>query len=137
MENHEILVVDDDRISLKILAEHLEDLGYKTTSAMSGDEAWEILQQNPKRFSVIVLDRMMEGMDGLALLKQIKASEIFNQIPVVIQTGEAEAEDYISAIRAGAFDFIYKPIEQKLLMFVIKNAINKTFIEKQTSFEDV
>lgn len=137
MENHEILIVDDDRISLTILAEHLEDLGYSITSAMSGDEAWEILQKNPQRYSVIVLDRMMEGMDGLALLKRIKESETFNQVPVVIQTGEAEAEDYISAIRAGAFDFIYKPIEQKLLMFVIKNAINKTFIEKQTSFEDV
>lgn len=131
-----ILAVDDGPISLKILTEHLESLGYSVEAVSSGKIAWELLQRYPEKYAVVIVDRMMEGIDGMQLLRYIKSTAALKNIPVIIQTGEADAEDFIAAVKAGVFDFIYKPLEQKLLMYVIKNAINKDLLDKQTSFKD-
>jgi DNA-binding NtrC family response regulator len=67
----------------------------------------------------------MIGVDGMMLLDRIKTAPHLEKIPVIMQTGEAEFEEHVNAVRAGVFDFIYKPVSEELLLFVVGNAINE------------
>jgi len=119
-----VLIVDDDAISIRILVDHLESNEYQTATAKSGEEAWEMLLANPKDYDVIIVDRLMENMGGLELTHKIKSREELAKIPVVIQTGQADPDEFIAALNAGAFDFVYKPVEQELLLYVVENALD-------------
>ena len=122
-KNRTILIVDDDVISIRIIEDHLQGNLYQTSSAKSGEDAWEMLSKSPIGYDVVIVDRLMEGMDGLELTRKIKADSQLANLPVIIQTGQADTEEFIAALNAGAFDFIYKPVEQELLLYVIENAL--------------
>lgn len=132
VQNPRILLIDDDPISLKILQEYCNNLGYQSDCSKSGNEAWELLISDPAKYQIVIVDRMMEGVDGLELLKRIKAHQDLQHIPVIMQTGEAEPEEHIAAVQAGVFDFIYKPVEEILLMYIIRNALSKDSLERQS-----
>lgn len=71
---HTLLLVDDEPFNLELMSEQLEDAGYKTVTADSGEAAWNVLQQEEHRFSAVLLDKMMPGMNGFELLRRIKQS---------------------------------------------------------------
>ena len=74
MSEVRVLIVDDEAINLEILTEYFADEpGFTLQTAENGEAAWEILQAPDNRFDVILLDRMMPGLDGIALLHRIKA----------------------------------------------------------------
>lgn len=118
-----ILVVDDDAISNKIIVTFLKEANYIVEEDSNANDAWKKLLQHPDDFSLILVDRMMFGVDGMTLLHRIKHNPQLKNIPVVMLTGEAEPEDHVAAIAEGACDFIYKPVENKLLLFVVENAL--------------
>jgi CheY-like chemotaxis protein len=125
---HEILVVDDDPISVAVLRNFLIEAGFKVASAENGQIAFQLLQEFPERFSVIVLDRMMPVLSGIDLLHKIYVIPDLRQIPIIMLTSHAERDDVGAAVIAGVFDFLFKPIDKELLLMVIKRALRTRVI---------
>jgi len=122
--------VDDDPVCVGVVEYHLQTAGYVTDSAFSGAAAWKILQQHPNDYGVIIMDRIMLGMDGLALLKKIKEDDRVRHIPVIMQTTHAQPDEFVDAVSSGVFDFIYKPVDRTLLLFMIHNAVEHAKAEE-------
>ena len=116
-----ILIVDDDPMSVDLLEQELEDLGYETVSANNGKEALQrIADEAP---DLILLDVMMPVMDGFRACRILKESEKTRLIPVVIMTALHEIENRIKGIEAGADDYLIKPVDNRALQARIRTAL--------------
>jgi diguanylate cyclase (GGDEF)-like protein len=100
-----ILIVDDDPSILKILSGLMSTFGYESETAESGFEAIEKLDRD--FFNIVLTDMVMDGMDGMELLKHIHSN--YPNIKVIITTGYDRTFSYTDVIRAGASDFLSKP----------------------------
>ncbi|MDH5572195.1 MAG: response regulator [Gammaproteobacteria bacterium] len=119
-----ILVVDDEPFNLDILVEYVDDLGYESRTALNGEEAWAILQEDADLFDVVLLDRMMPLMDGMELLIRIKADEALKHMPVIMQTAMADHDSVLEGLNAGAFYYLTKPYDYKHLVAIVNSAVN-------------
>lgn len=113
-----ILLVDDDELSLKILSQYLDEAQYPYVACRDGQLAWNILQQDPDKFFVVLSDRIMPNLHGLQLLAKMKKKGI--NIPLVLFSGVASKEERCEAIAQGTYDFFYKPISRELLLALLK-----------------
>ena len=121
-----VLVVDDEPLNLEIIAEHLEDVGYGLQLFASATDAWAHLQSPASpTYDVILLDRMMPGMDGMQLLRAIKAAPRFRQTPVVMQTAASSPEQVIEGIAAGAYYYLAKPYSGRELRAIVQAAVDE------------
>lgn len=100
-----LLIVDDDEIVLSGLAANLEEMGYRIRTALSGVDAMEAMASAPA--DLVLTDLVMEGMDGLDLLRRLR--ETHPAVPVIIITGHGTASSALDAVRHGAADYIQKP----------------------------
>lgn len=121
MTGARILVVDDEPMNLEIIAEYLDDSGYQLTSAASGEEAWAVLDRSDPPFDLLVLDRMMPGMDGLELLGLMRADSRFQTIPVILQTAAASPDQIREGLAAGAAYYLTKPFEPESLLTIVRS----------------
>jgi two-component system cell cycle response regulator len=113
-----ILVVDDNRITTKLLRRYLEANGFEAKEAYDGIECLEQVElQKP---DTIVLDVMMPRLDGYETVRKLKSQEHTKDIPVVIVTALNDVANQLKSIDAGADDFLSKPIEEKLLIAKVK-----------------
>jgi CheY-like chemotaxis protein len=119
-----VLVIDDNPLDRKLLLHHLTTHGYEVDLAEDGAEAWELLQSDPRRFQVLLLDRSMPRMSGLELLALIKQSSRLRMLPVILQTAAARREQMLEGIRAGAYYYLTKPFDVEMLLSVIATAAN-------------
>ena len=85
-DTNRILVVDDEAVNLLIIAEYLEDTGYQLINAEDGTQAWNILENSPESIDLVLLDRMMPGLNGLQVLTKMKEHPVLKHIPVILQT---------------------------------------------------
>lgn len=122
MKLKKILLIDDDPISLQVLINYLRN-HYEFATAADGLQAWEMLQAKPHDFAVVIADRIMPKLHGLQLLAKMQTHADLQKIPLILLTGEAEKAEQIAAIKAGIFDFLYKPINEQLLVSVLKRAL--------------
>lgn len=124
MENKQahILIVDDEELNLEIVSEYLSDL-YKISTAEDGVIAWEMLENAPDKFDVILLDRMMPNMNGMEVLEKIKQHPILQHCPVIFQTAKASVSDIAEGMNAGAYYYLTKPFEEEVLLSVTKTAV--------------
>ena len=125
-----ILIVDDEPINLDIICAHLENDNYELVKASNGQDAWSILESDPAQFDVIILDRMMPGMDGMELLVNIKETELLEHVPVVMQTAKAENQDIVDGLKAGAYYYLTKPYDGDVLKSIVGSAVNDRLHEK-------
>lgn len=102
-----ILIVEDNEEINTLLRRILSREGYQTQSAFSGSEALLLLRQ--QHFDLVLLDLMLPGLSGEALLDQIRAAE--RTMPVIVISAKTAMEDRVGVLRAGADDFIQKPFE--------------------------
>jgi sigma-B regulation protein RsbU (phosphoserine phosphatase) len=102
-----ILVVDDDLISRKVLAAQLRKLGYDVTEAKDGAEAWALLGQ--VNFSLVITDWMMPVMDGPELCRHIRTLRRDTYTYVILLTAIERRAGYVEGLDAGADDFVTKP----------------------------
>jgi diguanylate cyclase (GGDEF)-like protein len=125
-----VLLVDDSKPTLQALQFILENKGYEDIAcAYSGAEAFDLLDRSvPADGStpadVIVLDVDLPGMDGIEVCRRLKAEKRFQDIPVLIVTGNKELQTLESAFAAGACDFLGKPIEPLELLARMRSALN-------------
>lgn len=113
-----ILVVDDNRITTKLLRRYLEANGFDAKEAYDGIECLEQMEQQLP--DAIVLDVMMPRLDGYETVKRLKADDRMKSVPVVIVTALNDVANQLKSIEAGADDFLSKPIEEKLLIAKVK-----------------
>ena len=126
-----LLIVDDDDFYQSLTQELLEQSGYQVETAADGLMAWELLDRDPFRFDLILLDKQMPRMDGIALLKQLKADPRFKGIPVIMLTGANSQDDIIEGLAAGAYYYLTKPAAEDVLRLVIKNILNELKQQRQ------
>ncbi len=125
-----ILIVDDEPINLDIIRAHLENDHYDLVTATNGEQAWELLQARPGEFDVIILDRMMPGMDGMQVLSNIKEHDSMERIPVVMQTAKAESVEIVEGLKAGAYYYLTKPYDGDVLKTIVRSAVNDRLHDK-------
>lgn len=106
--NTQVLLVDDDAVVNELLALRFRKQGYKVVVAENGREALEKFQQSPP--DVMLLDIMMPGMDGLAVLSQLK-EKLKSDVPIVMLTAKNQTENAITSFEGGAHDYIRKPFD--------------------------
>jgi len=127
----EVLVVEDEPIGREILVENLTNAGYQVASATSGSEAWAMIAAAPERYDVLLLDRLMPDMDGIEILRRVKADPALRDKPVIMQTaltGNAEISD---GLHAGAYYYLTKPFGAETLLAIVGAAVRDrtTFAE--------
>jgi EAL domain-containing protein (putative c-di-GMP-specific phosphodiesterase class I) len=113
-----VLLVDDEKGLARALAKLLELAGYFVVTAYEGGEAVRLMASSA--FDVIVSDIRMPGMDGLSLLRAIRAKDL--DVPVVFLTGSPTLETAAQAMEYGAFRYLTKPIDQHKLVTVVEQA---------------
>ena len=116
------LVVDDFSTMRRIVKNLLHDLGYANVAeADDGKTALPMLQAEP--FDVLITDWNMPGMQGVELLRQVRADERLNKLPVLMLTAEAKREQIVEAAQAGVSGYVIKPFTAATL----KEKIDKIF----------
>jgi two-component system cell cycle response regulator len=123
-----ILIVDDDKAIKESVEEYLKLLNYEVKSAVNADEALEKLRDF--QVDVVLTDIMMQGMDGLALTRKIKAT---HDCDVMVMTGYSADYSYEEAIQAGASDFIFKPFRFEELDLRIKRVLREAEFTRERS----
>lgn len=118
-----ILAVDDDEANLEIIRENLAEADYRIVSASDGEQAWAMLRQDPDRYDVVLLDRMMPKMNGMALLTLMKADPSIKPIPVIMQTAAASLDEVNEGLNAGAYYYLTKPYDRQMLLAIVRAAI--------------
>lgn len=119
-----ILVVDDEPINLEIVSEYFDGSGYAPIMVESGEEAWALLQDPAQEpFDLVLLDRMMPGMDGMELLRLVKDDMRLRNLPVVMQTAASAPEQVREGLTAGAYYYLVKPYEQDSLLSIVRAAL--------------
>jgi CheY-like chemotaxis protein/anti-sigma regulatory factor (Ser/Thr protein kinase) len=119
-----LLIVDDEEFNLEIISEYLSESDYKISTAEDGQIAWEMLEQSPDTFDVILLDRMMPNMTGMEVLEKIKQHPVLKYCSVIFQTAKASLADIEEGMNAGAYYYLTKPFEEEVLLSIVKTAIN-------------
>ncbi len=120
-QRSKILIVDDEPFNVDYLEQELADLGYETVSAANGQEALEkVVTEHP---DLILLDVMMPVMDGFTVCRILKDHEETRLIPVVIMTALDAMADRVKGIKAGADDFLTKPVHEEELLARIETAL--------------
>lgn len=120
-----ILIVDDDDFICELNRELLATSGYQIETAEDGLAAWSLVETQPDLFDLIILDKNMPGLDGLSLLKKIKANAVAKDVPVIFLTGDNQQQEIIEGLAAGAYYYLTKPSEEAVLKQVVRNALDE------------
>jgi DNA-binding NtrC family response regulator len=117
-----VLIVDDDPAQRRILEETIKRLGFDTKAVQGGDQALQVLEgPDCSSISLVLLDLVMPGVDGMAVLDRVGTKP--GMPPIIVQTGQGSIDAAINAMRAGAADFIVKPASPERLDVSIKSAL--------------
>ena len=123
-----VLVVDDDPVQRRILEETIKRIGYAVALAENGDKALAALKADVSGdISLILLDLVMRGTDGMAVLSAMRS--LPRKYPTIVQTASGSIDAAIAAMRAGAVDFVVKPVSPERLEVSIKNALKIDALE--------
>ncbi len=117
-----VLLVDDAPVNLQVLADSLRAEGYELHMAEDGESAWELLDRDPA-FDLVLLDLMMPRLDGMDLLRRLKGDRRFRFLQVILQTADTAPERIAEGIQAGAFYYLTKPLNLKVLRSVVRAAL--------------
>jgi len=134
-----ILLAEDSDESRLSLSRFLERLGHEVTACANGEEAWQALQAKPQH--LVLSDIQMPGLSGFDLLKRVKDHPTFHEILVVLFTGYGDVRSAIEAMRAGAYDYLLKPINIEELALLLERTeeyltIRSEHADLSTRFEE-
>jgi DNA-binding NtrC family response regulator len=113
-----LLIVDDEKDFLDIMAERMKARGMAVSTATSAEDALEMVRT--ESYDAVIMDLMMPEMDGFKALKLFKETK--PKIPIILLTANLPEEKYIEAIKLGAMDVIEKPADLNLLTQKIEKA---------------
>jgi len=113
--SQQILIVDDEKKFRQLYADTLSEAGYTVETAASAEDAMNLVQK--KKPDMIVSDVRMQGMDGLALLSQVRQQ--YTEIPFLLVTAYSNVRDAVNALKLGAVDYLEKPIDLDELLIAV------------------
>jgi DNA-binding NtrC family response regulator len=117
-----VLVVDDDPVQRRLLEAMVQRFGYRPIVAEGGDSAVSLLTgPEATRIDAMVLDLVMPDLDGLGVLARMREAGL--NVPVIVQTAHGGIDNVVSAMRAGATDFVVKPANAERLQVSLRNAL--------------
>jgi len=123
-----ILIVDDDPVQRRLLEAMVTRFGYQTLVAEGGDAALALLTgADAGRIDGVILDLVMPDLDGLGMLAKMREHGL--RIPVIVQTAHGGIDNVVSAMRAGAADFVVKPASPERLQVSLRNALAQCALE--------
>ena len=131
-ERAKILIVDDDTMNRVVLSDLLCD-EYDIIEAKDGDEALEILEKQAKEITLVLLDMIMPGRDGLEVLKTMNEKGWIKGTPVVMISAETATPQVEKAFSLGVTDFIYRPFDQMVVQTRVRNTIKLYVKQMQLS----
>jgi DNA-binding response OmpR family regulator len=120
VNNGTVLVVDDEEIVREVVVRYLQREGYRTLEAGDGDEARRLIERDAP--SLVVLDLMLPGTDGLALCRWIRSR---GELPVIMLTARAEETDRIVGLELGADDYVTKPFSPRELAARVRTVLRR------------
>ncbi len=123
MKKFEILVVDDEPINQRILTYTLKKAGYESTALADGENTLNWLQSNEP--DLAILDVSMPVMDGITLLKYIRAMPKFAEMPIIILTGIGDDDERRRAEEIGIQGFLTKPASSKTVLDIVAALLEK------------
>ncbi len=122
MTRPRVLLVEDEEIIALVIQDNLIDAGFDVVLAGDGQEAWERLVAGDHAFETILLDWEMPRLDGMQLLRQIKAMPELMDIPVIMETAVTDPASIQEGLNAGAHYYLTKPFDPKVLISVVRAA---------------
>src|ERR1700746_2509216 len=123
-----ILITDDDAVQRRLIENMVQKCVYQAVVVDSGDAAIALLTGvDAPAIDAMVLDLVMPGLDGLGVLAKIREAGL--NIPVIVQTAHGGIDNVISAMRAGAHDFVVKPVGMERLQVSLRNALNTSALK--------
>jgi DNA-binding response OmpR family regulator len=125
MNQARILLVEDDEIISLLIEDALTEVGHQVVTQKDGQAAWDQLQSGDSAFDVILTDRNMPRMDGMALLRKLKSASHLRDIPVIMETAETSAESIQEGIDQGAHYYLTKPFKPEVLVAIVNAAIEQ------------
>ena len=127
-ESMAVLIVDDDPVQCRLLEGMLQKFGYETTVLDNGDAALALLTgADGARIDCVILDLVMPNLDGLGVLAKLRQAAI--NVPVIVQTAHGGIDNVVSAMRAGAVDFVVKPVGAERMQVSLRNALTTSALE--------
>ena len=125
-----ILIVDDDPVQRRLLEAMIRRFGYEAIAVEGGDAALKrLLGAGAPQTDAVVLDLVMPDLDGLGVLARLKEAGV--SVPVIVQTAHGGIDNVISAMRAGAADFVVKPAGPERLQVSLRNALAANALETE------
>ena len=125
-----ILIVDDDPVQRRLIESMARRFGYDAVAVEGGDAALKLLlSRNGPRVDAVVLDLVMPDLDGLGVLAEMRDAGL--SVPVIVQTAHGGIDNVISAMRAGAVDFVVKPAGAERLQVSLRNALATSALETE------
>jgi len=117
-----VLIVDDDPVQRRLMEAMAGKAGYETATADGGEAALALMRaSDPRPIDCVVLDLVMPDLDGLGVLAAMR--ELRLDIPVIVETAHGGIDNVVSAMRAGAVDFVVKPVGAERLAVSLRNAL--------------
>src|SRR4030066_583124 len=124
-----MLIVDDEKITLRNLMQAMKKEGYESIGTNSGANALKHLEE--QEFDIVLTDVRMEKVDGMQILK--KCRQLYPDAEVIMMTGYATLQTAVGAIKQGAYDYISKPFKLDEVRKVIKEALEKIRLKKENA----
>jgi two-component system chemotaxis response regulator CheY len=109
------LIVDDSKAIRMILGRILRELGYETCEAVNGKDALEVIESEKATVDLVLADWNMPEMNGLDLVKRLRQNPELDSLKVIMVTTETEVDHIVSALEAGANEYVMKPFTKDII----------------------
>ncbi|HLW40254.1 MAG TPA: response regulator transcription factor [Brumimicrobium sp.] len=120
-----ILIIDDEEEIRELLEYNLQKHGFQTFASENGEEGLRVLAENKSQIDLVLLDMMMPIMDGFEVCKTIRANSMYDSLLICFLTARNEDYNQVSALDAGADDYIAKPLKPQVLISRINALIRR------------
>ena len=135
MNREKIVVIEDEPDIVEVISYNLKREGFNVLAVDRGDESINLIRnQSP---SLIILDLMLPGMDGLSVCRQLKSDLMVNDIPVIIISAKGEESDIVVGLEMGADDYLTKPFSPRELLARVKAVLRRGQVKESQSKERI
>lgn len=124
--NLRVVVADDEELNLFILMKNMNDNGYTAKGFGGGMLVWEYLQENPYNTDIVILDKMMDDLSGVDVIKRMKNHPILKHVPVMLQSGCVESEE---GLNAGADFYLIKPFSSNDILGAVEDLASIKYLQ--------